>query len=343
GGETNRKQKAIDMLRVALIALTYNSVSKLGPLFDKALNSFLGQDYGDYAVVIVDNGSSDGTVRALSERCRGGRCTLLPLPRNCGWSCGNNRGALLAKDFDYFYFVNDDVILPRDSVRRLVEFAERNRDVGALHPVIIEGGVAFYGFICGLGGFCKGLRRPIGRPFSPSTFAAGSAFFTPSRVFFSVGMFPDDFFLYYDEVDYSWRVWKAGYKVGCLTTTWAYHKGGATLGGNPIAHYYDSANRIRSIVRNSPLHELPMRLSLSIAEHAVKYLGYHLSRGNLKTVREGVRGLADGILSIGPSLRWRSAGGARAFQSPLVDIRLLVPIKRVRKVLIPLSSSLWWS
>jgi len=106
--------------RVAVIVLTFNSVSKLGVFFFKAVESLFRQE-GDFEVIFVDNGSKDETPRVPKHMCSENPrpCSVLRLPHNCGWSCGNNRGAIASRGADYFFFVNDDVILASMTLKSL--------------------------------------------------------------------------------------------------------------------------------------------------------------------------------------------------------------------------------
>jgi len=83
---------------VAVVVLAYNSVSKNRAVFERCLRSVLEQDYPDKRLVVVDNGSSDGTFEFALRLCgcRFG-CRVVRLSRNLGWAGGYNRGALLAK------------------------------------------------------------------------------------------------------------------------------------------------------------------------------------------------------------------------------------------------------
>jgi len=120
--------------RVAVIVLTFNGISKLRVFF-KAVESLLRQE-GDFEAIFVDNRSKDETLRMLkhiySENPRPRR--VLRLPHNCGWSYGNNRGSIASRGADYFFFVNDDVILASTTLKKLVEFMDSNSDVETPQP-----------------------------------------------------------------------------------------------------------------------------------------------------------------------------------------------------------------
>jgi len=196
------------------------------------------------------------------------------LPQNWGYSCGDNRGSLMVQESGYLFFVNDDVIPVFRTLSRLVRFAEEHSNVCALQPVIVNrGGSLFYGFDCGLGDMCKPVTKPRGYPFSEAFFASGAALLAPSDLFFRVGMFPERFFLYYDDVDCCWRVRRLGYSDEALVTAYVYHYGSATFGERSLMYlYYDSRNRIWNIYRNMPRRLLLQSLLLVVLEILVAYM-----------------------------------------------------------------------
>ncbi len=324
------------MPEVTLIVLTYNSVSKLGNIFDKAVSSFLNQEGVDYKLIFVDNSSSDRTVEYLKRTCRV-NCGILRLSKNYGWSGANNRASVLVKDSEFLFFLNDDVILARDTTKKLTEFCRANPDVGAVQPVIIDkSGVRIYGYDVGLSGLAHYVTKPRGSPFSESFYVEGSALFTPAKVFFEVGMFPESFFLYYDDVDYCWRLRLAGYKAGCLTTTWAYHYRSATFGErSPIFFYLNTRNRIWSICANSGMFTLPIRLYLNtiyISRCLVTERSSVIVKSIIKGSIDGLRGLKIAFSKriLTQSLRKVSEGKINNAMNVYIDINLLFP-RRLRR------------
>jgi len=219
--------------KVAVIVLTYNSLSKLGDFFDRVMQSIFAQSYSNIEVILVDNGSSDGTPDYLETIARGRRnCRVLRLRKNYGWSGGNNRGAILARDAKYLLFMNDDIVLiDKDCVRKLVDAISKHRDLGAVQPLIIDRyGSLNCGLDLGFSGFPKIVTQPRDYPLSEAFYASGAALLTRSNVFFRVGMFYEDLFLYHDDVDYAWKLRLLGYKCACIVDAKAYHWHSATLG-----------------------------------------------------------------------------------------------------------------
>jgi len=185
--------------KVAIIVLTYNTLPKLErSFFDRAVQSIFDQSYPNVEVIFVDNGSSDGTPDYLETIAKGKRnCKVLKLKKNYGWSGGNNRGAVLARDSEYLFFMNDDVILlDKNLIGKLVEAMARHPDLGAIQPLIInKDGSLSYGFDLGFSGLPGAVTKPRNRPLSEAFFVGGAALLTRSNLFFNVGMFDEDLFL----------------------------------------------------------------------------------------------------------------------------------------------------
>jgi len=288
--------------RVAVIILTFNSVSKLGSFFDEVLESVFKQDYQDSEILFIDNGSGDGTPDYVENKCKEhGKCRVLRLGKNYGWSGGNNRGALLAKDANYLFFMNDDVILERGCLHKLMDALLRRKDLGAVQPLIVNrDGTLNYGLTIGLSGFPKMVQCLRGYPSSTIFYVSGAALLTRADAFFHVGMFDDHLFLYHDDADYSWRLRLMGYKVDCVTNVKAYHWGSATLGTeSPQYLYFLTRNNLWIIVKNSSLAWILPRIFLMLIEVMISFLGHMLlKKKDVKRTFIVLRALMDGFRNL---------------------------------------------
>ena len=249
------------MPKLGVVILTYNSISKLGKLFDKVLESLLSINYEDAHIVIVDNASSDNTLNYVKKYLTDYPCnhsiSVLKLNKNYGWSGGNNRATSLLKDTDYLLFLNDDVIMKPDIPKKLIEIMEHNLDIGASQPVIINfDGTYNLGYYLSLGL----IPCPITADNIPLhhlhnnlleiAYAMGATLMTRTKLFLKLGMFNEDYFYWFDDVDYSLRVWAAGYRVVCTLNCFVYHIGSATLGkANPKLQYYFSKNMLKLLTK----------------------------------------------------------------------------------------------
>ena len=121
------------------------------------LSSVLNQEYSNYEVIIIDNKSVDDTLKVISDICRRYKnCKIFPLKRNYGWCGGVNRGAIVGKYAKYFFILNDDVILGKSCISKLVQILEDNEKVGAAQPILInKDGTCICSFWLGISGLPK--------------------------------------------------------------------------------------------------------------------------------------------------------------------------------------------
>jgi GT2 family glycosyltransferase len=288
------------MDNVSVILLAYNSVSKLGTRFiGKVVESVLTQTYPQLDLIVVDNGSSDNTYEVFKNICIAhDNCRTLRLPRNYGYTGGNNRGAIFAmfQRPKYLFFMNDDVILLGDNVIEiLVKALESDESLGAVQPLIINRDRTIN---CG---FEVGLSSIPRMSFSGDNifFASGAALMTRAELYREAGMLDENFFLYADDVDYSWRLRLLGYGVKCVRDAKAYHIGSVTLGiESPSFYYFFTRNHLWTIFKNSSLKWLFPRIMFFSLEIVVSYVLNNSFARRPNIVKTIVRGLIDGILGL---------------------------------------------
>jgi GT2 family glycosyltransferase len=319
--------------KVCIIILTYNSVSKLSPSFiHKLFNSIKIQKYVNYEVVIIDNGSQDGTPQLFEALIKEFKIPgrIIKLKKNYGWSGGNNRGAVYCKDSDYLFFLNDDALLLSENVLiRLVEYFEKYSDVGVAQPVIVNKDGSFsYGFKLGFAGYMEILSRP-----TQLSFVSGSALFTRTRLFFKLGMFDEDLFLYHDDVDYCLRVWRAGYKSAVVQGTHVFHLGGSTISLDK-SWYYVIRNNFLVMSKTSDVKYLPIKFMMILIEFLISWLWYSVYRlRDPNKTKAVIKGFVHGVMHYLPlGIKKRSyivkkIGESILLKKGVYDIR--IDIKRI--------------
>ncbi|WFO75982.1 glycosyltransferase family 2 protein [Desulfurococcaceae archaeon MEX13E-LK6-19] len=329
--------------KVSVIILTYNSVSKLGKLFDKVLSSIFMQDYPNLEVIVVDNNSNDGTFEYVKKKYSSKyNLKVLRLKKNYGWGGGNNRGALLAKYSDFLLFVNDDAILGPNCVSKLVKVLNEHPNLAAVQPLIIEGnGNIICGLDMGFSGFSSIVSHIRSYPLSEAFYVSGAVFLTRTDVFFRSGMFDEDLFVYHDDTDYCWRLRLIGYKVACIADVYAYHFGSVTWGsGSPLQVYYIIRNNFLVIAKNSSLKWLIPRITLSLIV-SIMFVFRFLYNKNKACLVAAIKGIIDGLreLKIGimkrayiRKIRKISDEEVNKALNKRVDVNLLLP-QSVRKIL----------
>ncbi|MEM4603657.1 MAG: glycosyltransferase family 2 protein [Nitrososphaerota archaeon] len=337
--------------KVSVIVLTFNSVSKLGGFFNRVLTGLSNIKYDNVDIVFVDNNSQDNTVDYLKQYIQRIGFTdnvkILRLGKNYGWAGGNNRGALMCKDSDYLMFLNDDAVLEPGALNELVNSLETDTSIGAAQPLIVNlDGTYICGFDLGLGGFaCPKIYNSTDghQEIMEVFFTMGSALITRTNLFFKLGMFDEDYFYWYDDVDYCWRVRLAGFKVACIPSAVVHHYGSATLGkDNPKLYYYWVRNNLWTCTKNYDWRNLILTTPIRVGEMLIGGLGHNLLLKNALGAKSAIKGFLDGIIGLSTSLHKRlyvksirEVDDAKVikFMNPRVDVELLIGwlLRRLRK------------
>ena len=256
---------------VRVVVLNWNGRSWLSG----CLNALRQQDFRRFEVVVVDNGSTDGS--AVFVRAHFPECRVVALDSNAGFAAGNNAGARGATS-QYLAFLNNDTQVDPGWLTALVAAAEGDPTVGLVAsrivfmdcPEIIDS--AGDGYLrCG-GAFkhehggpvagCAGSREVFG--------ACGAAFLIRRDLFETLGGFDEDFFLVYEDVDLSYRARVRGARCVYADDARVAHAGSATLGRvSEMAVYHGQRNLEWTWIKNSPrallLRSLPSHVLYNLA------------------------------------------------------------------------------
>lgn len=269
---------------------------------ERCVASLQESDYAAYRILVVDNGSTDDSVERI---CAIPGVDVLANGENLGFAAGNNRGIrrALDRDAEYTLILNNDVSVAPDMLSRLVHFAEDNRQIGAIGPLIYYADspekVWFAGmtFRDSLYVVRRGLRlrEPL-RPLEEVDFISGCAMLVRREVWERVGFFDERFFMYYEDLDFALRVKQAGYSIACATEAEMWHTLSASTGGqdSPLKQYY----QVKSMVLFTRKHTrgLARLANVSIRlTHAGVVALQQLWRGrcNTETIRWYLRGLSE--------------------------------------------------
>lgn len=252
---------------VSIIIVNYNGKDVLLT----CLKSLEDLSYPNYELILVDNGSTDGSLKALAKLNT--KFTLLQNDRNLGFAPANNQGVKVAKG-EYLLLLNNDTIVSPDLLDKMVAKMESVKAIGAMQPKIYL--MDKPGYLDNAGSFLNtigfsnhwGFGQKDDPEFSKEReiFAAkGACLLTRASIVKKVGLFDDAFGSYFEESDYCWRVWMAGWKVLYYPETFIYHKVGFTSSKQSAVdiNYHSLKNRLASFIKNFQTINL------------IKYLGIH--------------------------------------------------------------------
>ncbi|MGO4105363.1 glycosyltransferase family 2 protein [Leifsonia sp. YAF41] len=243
---------------VAAVVVTYNSTRHVAALLDSLPDAF-----GDlsYSVVVVDNGSTDGTQELLARRSD---CTVV-CASNDGYAAGINRAVRTSPEASTVLILNPDATLDPDAVPRMLEVLRRRSDAGIVAPRVREedgslsptlrrgptlgrvGGLSF----TGLPVFAE--RIEIQGEYDSEhevDWAVGAILLVDRRCFDRLDGLDESYFLYSEETDFSLRARDAGWATVYTPRAGAMHVGGGS-GESATTHTMQMLNRVRLYRRRS--------------------------------------------------------------------------------------------
>ncbi|MFY9457922.1 MAG: glycosyltransferase family 2 protein, partial [Candidatus Spechtbacterales bacterium] len=240
----------MSMPKAFVILLNWNNWDET----QKCLKSLSAVIYSDYEVIIVDNGSSNGDIESIQSFCKtaeGG----IPVfnASNLGFAGGNNVGIkyALAHGADYVMLLNNDTIVAPGFLAELVKAAEGNPSSGILGSRIYKYGTNEVVFDDGkVNKFLNKAEHAASYQLSTANcrivdYITGAAMLVKREVIERVGLMREEYFLYYEDVDWCLRARRAGYKCVLVPTSKVWHKVSATTKeGSPSYIYYHTRNSL---------------------------------------------------------------------------------------------------
>jgi hypothetical protein len=216
---------------VAIIILNWNDYE----MTRACLLSLRSVDYSRAKIVVVDNGSRDGSVERLASGFA--ETHLLPLDKNHGFAGGCNHGIRWALDHlspDYILLLNNDTVVEAGFLSAMIQRAESAETIGAVVPKILyHDHPEMIWYAGGSLDFFRGLGRHVGRKkmdgpefnlAKPVSFATGCAVLIKSSVIRRVGLLDESLFSYAEDLDWSIRVGLHGYRIYYEPLARVWHK-----------------------------------------------------------------------------------------------------------------------
>ena len=234
----------MDKPRVSLVIVNFNA----GQALVECLGSVVQRDDVENEIILVDNGSTDGS-RELA-RARFPELRLVELGENRGYAAANNRGLALATG-EWVGLLNPDTVVPGGALRALVEVLQENPDLGAVGPALVwpDGEPQPYSHGGDPSPFYL-ARRAIGRHFGRALHAwaggllrrvdwvSGAALVARRTVLLRVGGLDEQFFLYFEDVDLCRRLRESGWQVAFVpSVAIAHHSRPDSADGGRRRHY----------------------------------------------------------------------------------------------------------
>lgn len=263
------------MKKITVVTVNYNTEDDTRNLLAsiKKLNksNFL------LSIIVVDNGSKNIFKSDQSEDLE-----IIRIDENTGFTGGFNKGIkrALEKGADYVFIVNNDTILDHNIIENMLSVMESNSKIGITVPKIYFakghefhkdryekdelGKVFWYA-----GGYMdwahvQSIHRGVDEvdygqydAIEKVTFATGCCMLIKKEVLEKVGLFDDNFFLYYEDADLSERIKRAGYDIYYVPTAVLFHINASSSGGagrgNTLQDYFITRNQMLFGMKYAPL------------------------------------------------------------------------------------------
>lgn len=242
---------------VSIIIVNFNGKE----VFGDCLRSLEKIKYPNWELILVDNGSSDNSQNMVNDfNLSFKNFILIQNNRNLGFAPANNQGVEKSKG-EYILLLNNDTKIIPDFLNKMVTKMEQDLSIGAMQPKIFlsdkrnildNAGAYLTGT-----GFLNhwGFMEKDSQEFNQQRYifsAKGACLLTRKKLINKIGLFDNDFVSYFEESDFCFRVWLAGFAVIFYPETYIYHKLGATSKkmDQIFVNFHAFKNRILSLFKN---------------------------------------------------------------------------------------------
>ncbi|HSL99421.1 MAG TPA: glycosyltransferase family 2 protein, partial [Candidatus Limnocylindria bacterium] len=252
-------------------------------LLEECLESVFAQAFRDFETIVVDNGSTDGSVAFLEENYKN-RIRLIPLKENQGFAGGNNRGIEKARG-KWVVFFNNDAVADVNWLRELFEAASRHPDVEIFACKVLNyyrrNEIDTVGHLLYPDGIARGrgrLEEDAGQYDREEEvfFPSGCAAAFRKDLLDIIGGFDESFFAYGDDTDLGLRARLFGSRCLLVPRAVAYHKYSSTTGNYSVFKAYQvERNRVWVMLKYFPLRWIlvsPAYTILRMTHHLIAAL-----------------------------------------------------------------------
>jgi GT2 family glycosyltransferase len=224
------------------------------------LASLEQNNYENHSVIVLDNGSNDGTVQVIQSAFP--MVQIFELTENRGYAGNNNIGLKIVLDqqVDWVFVLNDDTIVDSDCLSLLVEVGESDRKIGIVGPMVyhhsepelIQSAGGYLSSYWEAGHFAQN-EADQGQFIKPRfvDWISGCAIMVRREVIEQVGLLDERFFCYWEEIDWCLRASQSGWNI--IHVPWAklWHKGvQPDYQPNPWVTYYVTRNRFLMLAKH---------------------------------------------------------------------------------------------
>lgn len=294
-GQVNTYHKGGVRIRATIVLPNLNGAGWL----EGSIESLYAQTVPDFELIIVDNGSTDESLHTAREYAKRENCILIENSANTGFSAAVNAGIRLAKA-PYVLLFNNDAFAKPDMVERMLEAIEKDGRIFAVQCLMLrhyepekadDAGdyVSLFGWP-----FKRGDGLPASRYTKPRRVfsCCGGAAMYRKAILDEIGLFDENFFAYFEDVDIGWRANSLGYQNRIEPAAQCTHICGATTseGGSQYNDFKSIQSGRNSLLlpwKNMPIVMYILNFPFLFIGYLVKALVFRL-RGYAKPWNQGM-------------------------------------------------------
>lgn len=280
---------------ISIITINFNGYEDTRKLIESIRTNIL---HVSYEIIVVDNGSSNDEGNRIKRIYPD--ITVILSPVNKGFSGGNNLGIKIAKG-NYILLLNNDTYIENDGFPALIERLEMSPENGAVSPKIkfADGkkNIQFAGYSplseITLRNHLIGFGQPDHGQYEKAKqtpYTHGAAMILKKEVIEKVGLMPEIYFLYYEELDWCTKMTNAGYKLWYEPRCTVFHRESSSTGReSSLKVFYLARNRLLYAWRNrkgfKKQEAILYQMVISAPKNCLKYLfglKFNLAKATLK-------------------------------------------------------------
>ena len=261
------------MFEVSVIIPNFNGKKYL----KDCLDALLVQDFPSFEIVVVDNGSKDGSVTYLKKNYP--QVRIIALKENTGF-CGAVNAGIHTSNAEYILLLNNDTIVQEGFIKALVQAIKKSPDIFSCQAKMLQmhdkGKIDDAGnYYCALGwAFADGKGKPeenYNKRKKIFASCAGAAIYRKS-ILNEIGCFDEEHFAYLEDLDIGYRARLYGYENWFCPKARVYHVGSGTSGSryNLFKIRYSSRNNVYMIYKNMPLWQIVLNFPFFLVGFGIK-------------------------------------------------------------------------
>jgi len=216
---------------------------------EECLKSLIPQINNNFEIIVVDNASTDGSVKYLKQKFS--KIKIIESRENAGYAGGNNLGVKNAKG-EYILILNNDIIVDKNFLQEIWKNKDKADILGVKNYYYDKKNILWsvgskvnkFTMKASLLGNKEEDYGQYDKNFSPSQ-VTGSAMLINKKVINKIGFLDKNYFAYYEETEWQTRAKNAGFRTSWIPSAKLWHKVGFSTGGGrtPLSAYYLVRNR----------------------------------------------------------------------------------------------------